>query len=114
MTSLCLAGLSSLHNKPVVGTKLVHRKNLQSSSSERETILVQLDLEGEPVLYEPGDHAAVYPLNPPEHVATLLARLAAGAPKPHQLVKLEWLKEKQTPLGKHITTVYVICEHMGR
>ena len=77
----------------------MNRKNLQSACSERETILVQLDLDGHPLKYQPGDHGVIYPVNDPDHVTTVIERLA-GAPPRDQLVKLEWLREKQTPLGK--------------
>ena len=87
-----------------MGMQLASRRNLQSACSERETILVQLEqqenaLGGEQLAYNPGDHVAVYPANNPLIVTDVLRRLT-GAPPKQQLVQLQWLKEKQTPLGK--------------
>lgn len=50
------------------------------------------------MLYEPGDHVAIFPENSPKLVDAILIRLH-NAPPPEQLIKIEVLNERSTPLG---------------
>ena len=45
-------------------------------SSSRSTILVCLDIKGQHMAYEPGDHVGIYAQNNAKLVAELLERLA--------------------------------------
>ncbi|KAK3106113.1 hypothetical protein FSP39_013027, partial [Pinctada imbricata] len=61
---LLTESLSKLHNRTVLSCELVQRKQLQSRTSDRQTILVKLDTSGRSELrYSPGDHVAIYPAN---------------------------------------------------
>ncbi|XP_050408838.1 nitric oxide synthase, brain [Patella vulgata] len=95
---LCEA-LSKLHSKTILPCKMMERKQLQSTESNRETILLKMDTQGaSELLYMPGDHAGIFPANNPELVAAILARLH-NSPPPDQLIRLEFLTEKNMPLG---------------
>jgi nitric oxide synthase oxygenase domain/subunit/flavodoxin len=73
--------LSDLHKKTVFPCKLITRSNLQSEESQRSTILVQLDTQGEPQLvHEPGDHLAIFPQNQPSLVNQLIKKLDGSPP----------------------------------
>jgi sulfite reductase alpha subunit-like flavoprotein len=50
------------------------------------------------MLYQPGDHAAIYPQNSEKLVDAILIRLH-NAPPPDQFIKIEVLTERSTPLG---------------
>ncbi|ESO82408.1 hypothetical protein LOTGIDRAFT_197993 [Lottia gigantea] len=93
------AALSKLHNKTILPCKMLERKQLQAADSERQTILVTMDTQGaSELLYMPGDHVGVFPENNPDLVSAILARLS-NAPPPDQLIRLEFLTEKNMPLG---------------
>lgn len=58
-----------------------------------------MDTQGsDEMQYSPGDHVAVYPYNSSKLVEGILARLQ-NAPPPTQLIKIEVLQERTTPLG---------------
>ncbi|XP_041378542.1 nitric oxide synthase-like protein [Gigantopelta aegis] len=104
--------LSKLHSKSIRPCKLVERIQLQSTESPRQTILVKLDHGGAvELLYHPGDHAGIYAANPPELVNAILARLH-NAPPPDQVIQVEILQEKTTPLGT--TKAWTPFEKMPR
>ncbi|XP_072018681.1 nitric oxide synthase 1-like [Amphiura filiformis] len=74
-TDICEA-IEHLHGKKVYPCGFISRLNLQSESSTRQTILIQLDTQGAPELeYEPGDHVVVYPTNERTVVQRVLRRL---------------------------------------
>ena len=85
---LLVAALSRLHNKKVQVGKLLSRKDLQSPSSDRQTILVQFKSET-PVPYNPGDHVAVFAQNDMAAVASLLKRLNIDTRAAQSPVQLE-------------------------
>ncbi|XP_074641396.1 nitric oxide synthase, salivary gland-like [Tubulanus polymorphus] len=96
---ICKA-LSKSHNKTTIASQLLARDDLQAPESSRETILVKLDTRDCPELaFTPGDHIGIFPVNSPDLVDALLARLH-NAPPADQMVKVEYLQEKQTPFGK--------------
>ena len=69
-------------------------------SCSRQTILVKLDTQGaSELLYNPGDHIAIYPENSSKLVDAILIRLH-NSPPPDQLIKVEILNERTTPMGK--------------
>ena len=51
--------------------------------------------------YYPGDHVAIYPANQHQLVDAILARLH-NLPSPDEVVRVEVLHEKSTPLGKRV------------
>uniref|UniRef100_A0A8C0Y0K7 Nitric oxide synthase n=1 Tax=Cyprinus carpio carpio TaxID=630221 RepID=A0A8C0Y0K7_CYPCA len=87
-----ITALSALHSKAVVPMKLKRRQNLQSPTSSRATILVELEMDGntEPLNIVPGDHVGIFPGNSPELVAGILKHLA-NAPPINQSLRLEFL-----------------------
>uniref|UniRef100_A0A8C1ZGJ5 Nitric oxide synthase, inducible n=1 Tax=Cyprinus carpio TaxID=7962 RepID=A0A8C1ZGJ5_CYPCA len=89
---LGFTALSALHSKAVVPMKLKRRQNLQSPTSSRATILVELEMDGntEPLNIVPGDHVGIFPGNSPELVAGILKHLA-NAPPINQSLRLEFL-----------------------
>ena len=56
---------------------LLERINLNGAGSAKETIHLELSLEGSGLVYEPGDALGVLPSNDPEYVEELLKRLGA-------------------------------------
>lgn len=68
--------------------KLLSRKQLQSPSSDRQTILVQFRSET-PVSYIPGDHVAVFAQNDMDTVTSLLKRLDIETRTGQRPVQLE-------------------------
>ncbi|KAK3084578.1 hypothetical protein FSP39_015724 [Pinctada imbricata] len=91
--------LSKVHNKSVLPCRLLERIQLQSKESNRQTILVKLDTDGASELtYNPGDHVAVFPANSSRIVDGIIARLH-NAPSNDQIIKVEFMQEKTTPLG---------------
>ncbi|XP_060064662.1 nitric oxide synthase 1-like [Ylistrum balloti] len=91
--------LTKLHGRQVQSCKLISIEQLQSKESSRETMLVRLDTMGaEDLNYAPGDHIAIFPANSTKLVDGVLSRLH-NAPPPDQLIKLEVLQERTTPLG---------------
>ncbi|KAK3576127.1 hypothetical protein CHS0354_043096 [Potamilus streckersoni] len=92
-------GLAKLHGKAVFPSQLIESKQLQSSESSRQTLLVRLDTqEAYELLYSPGDHLAVFAENSPILVDGILARLN-NAPPVDQDIKIEMQSERTTPLG---------------
>ena len=72
----------------------------------RKTILIKLDTQGaEDLNYSPGDHVAIYPENSPSLVDAILIRLH-NAPPPDQLIQVEILNERTTPLGNIVDFIY--------
>ena len=71
----------------------------------RQTMLIKLDatLGSSELLYLPGDHVAIYPENSQKLVDAILIRLH-NAPAPDQLIKIEVMTERSTPLGKPLST----------
>ncbi|RXN37435.1 nitric oxide brain [Labeo rohita] len=91
--------LYSIHKKKVYGAKFLMRQNLQSARSNRLTIFVRLDANNHETLkYLPGDHLGVYPGNNELLVTTLIEKLE-DAPPVNQIVKVEFLEERNTALG---------------
>lgn len=65
----------------------------------RQTIFVTLDTQGaSELMYDPGDHVGAFPTNNPAQVDLILSQLHNAPPK-DQLIKVEILQEKPTPLG---------------
>ncbi|EDV29131.1 uncharacterized protein TRIADDRAFT_18893, partial [Trichoplax adhaerens] len=92
-TDICI-GLSKVHGKEVISGKLISRQNLQSTSSDRSTILVRIGTKGKKSLsFHPGDHLAIFPANHPRLVQRLINALH-DAPDPDQPIKIEYCQEK--------------------
>ena len=78
--------LSKQHDAKVVWAKLTQRRWLCEEEGDRK-ILVSLEAANGPedeavtAAYEPGDHAAVFPVNSDEDVALVMKHLN-GLPKP--------------------------------
>ncbi len=70
-------------------------------STSRSTIFVRLDANNhENLKYLPGDHLGVYPGNNEVLVTTLIEKLE-DAPPVNQIVKVEFLEERNTALGNY-------------
>uniref|UniRef100_A0A8C1U050 Nitric oxide synthase n=1 Tax=Cyprinus carpio TaxID=7962 RepID=A0A8C1U050_CYPCA len=90
-----------IHKKKVYGAKFLMRQNLQSARSNRLTIFVRLDTNNnESLKYLPGDHLGVFPGNNEVLVTTLIDKLE-DAPPVNQIVKVEFLEERNTALGNY-------------
>lgn len=91
--------LYSIHKKRVYGAELLESKNLQSPMSNRSTISVRLQTNNHDSLrYQPGDHLGVFPGNHDDLVTALIEKLE-DAPPANQIVKMEFLEERNTALG---------------
>ncbi|XP_041078618.1 nitric oxide synthase, brain-like [Polyodon spathula] len=92
--------LLSIHKKKVSGAKLLSRQNLQNpKSSSRATIFLRLHTNNsEDLRYEPGDHLGVFSGNHEDLVTSLLDKLE-DAPPVNQIVRVEFLEERNTALG---------------
>ncbi|XP_077456811.1 nitric oxide synthase 1 isoform X2 [Stigmatopora argus] len=91
--------LNSIHKKRVYGAKMLESQNLQSSKSNRSTIFVRLDTnEHEKLCYHPGDHLGIFAGNHEDLVTALIEKLE-DAPDLNQIVKVEFLEERNTALG---------------
>ncbi|XP_071208413.1 nitric oxide synthase 1-like isoform X1 [Salvelinus alpinus] len=92
--------LYSIHKKKIYGAKIIQSKNLQSSTSNsRSTIFVRLHTNNEDSLaYQPGDHLGIFPGNHEDLVTALIEKLEDGPPV-NQIVKVEFLEERNTALG---------------
>uniref|UniRef100_A0A3P8ZH67 Nitric oxide synthase 1 n=1 Tax=Esox lucius TaxID=8010 RepID=A0A3P8ZH67_ESOLU len=91
--------LYSIHKKKVHGAKILQSENLQSSTSNRSTIFVRLHTNNEDSLaYQPGDHLGIFPGNHEDLVTALIEKLE-DAPPVNQIVKVEFLEERNTALG---------------
>uniref|UniRef100_A0A8C1BUV3 nitric-oxide synthase (NADPH) n=1 Tax=Cyprinus carpio carpio TaxID=630221 RepID=A0A8C1BUV3_CYPCA len=94
-------GTLLIHKKKVYGAKFLMRQNLQSARSNRLTIFVRLDTNNnESLKYLPGDHLGVFPGNNEVLVTTLIEKLE-DAPPVNQIVKVEFLEERNTALGNY-------------
>ncbi|XP_071944067.1 nitric oxide synthase 1-like [Antedon mediterranea] len=68
--------LSSIHKRKVVPCRLHSKKELQSHSSSRSTLLIRLEhVEETGLLYDPGDHVIVYPSNDEILVNKIIGRM---------------------------------------
>ncbi|XP_038059438.1 nitric oxide synthase, brain-like isoform X2 [Patiria miniata] len=93
-------GLSKLHGKKVLPCILLARKNLQAPESTRSTILTHMDTQGaSELLYDPGDHVAICPGNETNLVDRIIKRVDIGEKSPDDVIKVEFMHVKQTPLG---------------
>uniref|UniRef100_A0A4W5LLS3 nitric-oxide synthase (NADPH) n=1 Tax=Hucho hucho TaxID=62062 RepID=A0A4W5LLS3_9TELE len=91
--------LYSIHKKKVYGAKILQSENLQSSTSNRSTIFVRLHTNNEDSLaYQPGDHLGIFPGNHEDLVTALIEKLE-DAPPVNQIIKVEFLEERNTALG---------------
>ncbi|XP_045171466.2 nitric oxide synthase, brain-like [Mercenaria mercenaria] len=95
-----IAALSTVHNKSVIPCRFMERTQLQSAESDRQTMLIKIDTTygSSEMLYQPGDHVAIYAQNSEKLVDAILIRLH-NAPPPDQFIKIEVLNERSTPLG---------------
>uniref|UniRef100_A0A4W5P0I2 nitric-oxide synthase (NADPH) n=1 Tax=Hucho hucho TaxID=62062 RepID=A0A4W5P0I2_9TELE len=89
-----------IHKKKVYGAKILQSENLQSSTSNsRSTIFVRLHTNNEDsLMYQPGDHLGIFPGNHEDLVTALIEKLE-DAPPVNQIVKVEFLEERNTALG---------------
>ncbi|XP_076845953.1 nitric oxide synthase 1 isoform X2 [Brachyhypopomus gauderio] len=91
--------LHGIHKKKVYGAKVMLRQNLQSVKSNRSTIYVQLHANNhESLKYLPGDHLGIFPGNDEDLVTALIDKLE-DAPPANQIVRVEFLEERNTALG---------------
>ncbi|XP_062399931.1 nitric oxide synthase, brain [Sardina pilchardus] len=91
--------LFSVHKKKVSGAKLLARENLQSEKSTRSTIFVRLATDNHDSLrYQPGDHLGIFSGNQEDLVMALIEKLE-DAPPVNQIVRVEFLEERNTALG---------------
>uniref|UniRef100_I3JWS0 Nitric oxide synthase 1 n=1 Tax=Oreochromis niloticus TaxID=8128 RepID=I3JWS0_ORENI len=91
--------LYSIHKKKVYGAKMLESQNLQSPKSNRSTIFVRLHTNNHDSLrYKPGDHLGIFPGNHEDLVTALIEKLE-DAPPVNQIVKVEFLEERNTALG---------------
>uniref|UniRef100_A0A8C2ZXP7 Nitric oxide synthase n=1 Tax=Cyclopterus lumpus TaxID=8103 RepID=A0A8C2ZXP7_CYCLU len=95
--------LNSVHKKKVFAAKMLESQNLQSPKSNRSTIFVRLHTNNhERLSYQPGDHLGIFPGNHEDLVTALLEKLE-DAPPVNQIVKVEFLEERNTALGGNWT-----------
>uniref|UniRef100_A0A6Q2XU80 Nitric oxide synthase n=1 Tax=Esox lucius TaxID=8010 RepID=A0A6Q2XU80_ESOLU len=72
---------------------------IPKSPSSRSTIFVRLHTNNEDSLaYQPGDHLGIFPGNHEDLVTALIEKLE-DAPPVNQIVKVEFLEERNTALG---------------
>ncbi|XP_072288550.1 nitric oxide synthase 1 [Eucyclogobius newberryi] len=91
--------LHSMHKKKVYGAKILESENLQSQKSNRSTIFVRLHTNNHDSLsYHPGDHLGIFPGNHEDLVTALIEKLE-DAPPVNQIIKVEFLEERNTALG---------------
>ncbi|XP_075881910.1 nitric oxide synthase 1 isoform X2 [Nelusetta ayraudi] len=91
--------LYNIHKKKVYGAKMLESQNLQTPKSNRSTILVRLHTNNcESLHYQPGDHLGVFPGNHEDLVTALIDKLE-DAPPVNQIIKVEFLEERNTALG---------------
>uniref|UniRef100_A0A8D3CHT7 Nitric oxide synthase n=1 Tax=Scophthalmus maximus TaxID=52904 RepID=A0A8D3CHT7_SCOMX len=92
--------LYSVHKKRVYGAKMLESQNLQTPKSNRFTIFVRLHTNDHDRLsYQPGDHLGIFPGNHEDLVTALIDKLE-DAPPVNQIIKVEFLEERNTALGK--------------
>ncbi|XP_059909475.1 nitric oxide synthase, brain [Gadus macrocephalus] len=91
--------LKSVHKKKVYGAKMIESQNLQTAKSNRSTIFVRLHTNNHENLgYRPGDHLGIFPGNHEDLVMSLIDKLE-DAPPVNQIVRVEFLEERNTALG---------------
>ncbi|XP_060528614.1 nitric oxide synthase isoform X2 [Cylas formicarius] len=90
-----VVALSKCHNRKVVASPLLCRTNLLKENSSKATLLLQLKNH---LLYKPGDHVGVFPMNRKELVDKIISRLK-GFSDADQAVELQILKETHTSNG---------------
>uniref|UniRef100_A0A665TIZ0 Nitric oxide synthase n=1 Tax=Echeneis naucrates TaxID=173247 RepID=A0A665TIZ0_ECHNA len=91
--------LYTIHKKRVYGAKMLEAQNLQSPKSNRSTIFVRLHTNNyDSLSYQPGDHLGIFPGNHEDLVTALIDKLE-DAPPVNQIVKVEFLEERNTALG---------------
>ncbi|XP_013866594.1 nitric oxide synthase 1 [Austrofundulus limnaeus] len=91
--------LYNIHKKKVFGAKMIESQNLQSPKSNRSTILVRLHTNNHDSLsYKPGDHLGIFPGNHEDLVTALIDKLEDASPV-NQIIKVEFLEERNTALG---------------
>ncbi|CAN9512952.1 unnamed protein product [Ophioblennius macclurei] len=91
--------LYKIHKKKVYGAKMLESQNLQSPKSNRSTIFVRLHSNNHDSLsYRPGDHLGIFPGNHEDLVTALIDKLE-DSPPVNQIVKVEFLEERNTALG---------------
>uniref|UniRef100_A0A3P8X4Z7 Nitric oxide synthase n=1 Tax=Cynoglossus semilaevis TaxID=244447 RepID=A0A3P8X4Z7_CYNSE len=91
--------LHVIHKKRVYAAKMLESQNLQSSKSNRSTIFVRLHTNNHDKLsYQPGDHLGIFPGNNEDLVMNLIDKLE-DAPPVNQLIKVEFLEQRNTALG---------------
>lgn len=84
-----IKALSKLHSRSILKMTLKSRQHLQSSKSNRATLLVKLSSENyQEVRYLPGEHVGVFPGNQPELVTGII-KLLKDAPPINQDIRLE-------------------------
>nr|XP_020453884.1 nitric oxide synthase, brain [Monopterus albus] len=89
----------SIHKKKVYAAKMLESQNLQGPKSNRSTIFVRLHTNNHDSLsYQPGDHLGIFPGNHEDLVTALIDKLE-DAPPVNQIVKVEFLEERNTALG---------------
>uniref|UniRef100_A0A8D3AKA8 Nitric oxide synthase 1 n=1 Tax=Scophthalmus maximus TaxID=52904 RepID=A0A8D3AKA8_SCOMX len=94
-----LTALYSVHKKRVYGAKMLESQNLQTPKSNRFTIFVRLHTNDHDRLsYQPGDHLGIFPGNHEDLVTALIDKLE-DAPPVNQIIKVEFLEERNTALG---------------
>uniref|UniRef100_A0AAR2LUL5 Nitric oxide synthase n=1 Tax=Pygocentrus nattereri TaxID=42514 RepID=A0AAR2LUL5_PYGNA len=101
LTDGCVSSsaLYNIHKKKVYGAKVLMRQNLQSVKSNRSTIYIQLHANNhESLKYLPGDHLGIFPGNHEDLVTALIDKLE-DAPPVNQIIRVEFLEERNTALG---------------
>ncbi|KAF0034241.1 hypothetical protein F2P81_014307 [Scophthalmus maximus] len=103
--------LYSVHKKRVYGAKMLESQNLQTPKSNRFTIFVRLHTNDHDRLsYQPGDHLGIFPGNHEDLVTALIDKLE-DAPPVNQIIKVEFLEERNTALGLVYKKQKAICNH---
>uniref|UniRef100_A0A8C7JJA1 nitric-oxide synthase (NADPH) n=1 Tax=Oncorhynchus kisutch TaxID=8019 RepID=A0A8C7JJA1_ONCKI len=84
-------------------TIVTNCNHCSESPSSRSTIFVRLHTNNEDSLtYQPGDHLGIFPGNHEDLVTALIEKLE-DAPPVNQIVKVEFLEERNTALDKNMT-----------
>ncbi|XP_022249354.1 nitric oxide synthase, inducible-like [Limulus polyphemus] len=85
-------GLTKIHKKKVQPYRVTSRARLQHNNSERQTILVRLDIQkSQDFTYEPGDHLSVFPTNSINIVNRIMSRLNPADRSERNVVQVETL-----------------------
>ena len=102
--------LSILHNTQVLWSRVKNKTWLCENEGDKKVLIGLEARRGEDVSYEPGDHAAVYPVNSDEDVDLVMKHLN-GLPRKHdQPVLLQEYKQslgKKDLLGRYLQKVQV-------